>query len=374
LFGGLITKDPNDATSTGFLGVPDLGGWIVRVTDQSSLGGEDRASGTTFLYPLIFYTPPDVKPSNNPATGIAGVIVTGTMKGAASVVNPAADPLVTAGGLYAYAPGFPTEFKSVWPGLVYQIALASGDFTGAASEFYAPEGDDAFSGPAPYASKYENGIIDIGHGHPGPCIQGTALAISSTKYRMRGLTCLPTESSPLYWTGHPIDLFKKLMDDQGRAYDSTACENVRQAIGADRRLSIRIVALPKLNDFLKNAIYAPFGIGVRMNAAGLLEPFCMRIFNNSPPTTTITAADIRHDSHGVGIQSWFELDEASAIRNVVFEYQNFFLTQDGAAFNPATEKSNSRRTASRFSEYASSGRTATRAPSGTGPRRSPCRG
>lgn len=307
IFGGPITG--------GFLDVPDLGGWVVFASENTSVGGEDATSGTTYL-PLAYpggYVPPTFLPE-------ADI----NKQGMAQVPNSAADQLVAR--MYTQCPGFEFEFKSFWPSLVYQIAPASTGFTGASTEFYAPEDAAGFSGVS-MNGKGSNGIIDTQpkNKRHGLFAMTAALSISSTPLRIRGVTALPSEQSPLYWTGHPIDLATALLDEQQRSYDATSVTTVRQAIGADRRLSLRITSLPKVNDILRDAVYGPFGIGVRMNGSGVLEFFTTRIFNNSPPSTTITAADIRHDARGAGVQSWFELDESTAIRQVVFEYDAFYL-------------------------------------------------
>jgi hypothetical protein len=310
LFGGPITG--------GFLDVPDLGGWIVTAKENvvgygNDVGSPVGTTGVTFLALVLGYVPPSLKPT----TDI-------NAPGMAQVPNTAAETLVTHN--YSDAPGFPAQFHSFWPGLVYQIAPASTGFTGAESEFYAPEDASVFPGISSNGKNAD--IIDTRpkNKRHGLFAATTSLAIGATPLRIRGFTALPTDASPLYWTGHPIDLATALLDEQGRAYDASSVTTVRQAIGADRRLSLRIGSeLPGVNAILSGAVYAPFGIGIRVNAAGVLEFFTTRIFNNSPPSTTITAADIQH---GTGVQSWFELDEATAIRKVVFEYDNFTLTQE----------------------------------------------
>jgi hypothetical protein len=142
--------------------------------------------------------------------------------------------------------------------------------------------------------------------------------------RVRAFTAQVSDISPIYWSGHPVDLLTKLWDEAGLGYDSAAVEATRAAIGAQLYLALRITAPAEMGSFLENTIYGPFGIGVGTNDRGELAPFAMRRFGNDVSALpTITNACVVR-----GSTKPFDLDVTTAVRKLTFEQDRLLLAQN----------------------------------------------
>lgn len=158
---------------------------------------------------------------------------------------------------------------------------------------------------------------------------GNVLSASGTVRRVRVYDALPSERSPIYFSGHPLDLWTKLCDEAGLTYDSSAVTSCKQALGNSRRISLRITGTADWSSFVESTLYGPCGFSVSTDASGRLVPFPTRITNSAGPSVSITSADVPQ-----GETVLFDLTEADAITRVVFDQQNLIPTvvnQVGAA-------------------------------------------
>lgn len=160
----------------------------------------------------------------------------------------------------------------------------------------------------------------------GIFIHGPSLSVGTT-YRVRVLTVLASEPCPVYWDGHPLDLLTKLWDEVGITWNAAAIETVRAQIGADVRIAIRVTAPQRLSDFLKSAVYGPFGVGVRSDANGDLEVFSMRVFPNTAPAATIGNDDVVQG----GTTLPFELDQSTSLHRLTIEHTRLIPTTAAGA-------------------------------------------
>lgn len=132
-----------------------------------------------------------------------------------------------------------------------------------------------------------------------------------------------SEGSPLYIDQHPIDLVTALWTECGIAYDSTAATAVKARIGVDVRLALRITESQLLTEFIEHAVFGPFGVSARTNAAGALELFTTRLKDAATPALTIATADLRSGDTMV-----FDLDEATVVTSISIEHQVYTVAPD----------------------------------------------
>ena len=118
-------------------------------------------------------------------------------------------------------------------------------------------------------------------------------------------------ASPLYFTEHPCDLLAKIWAQEGIPYDATALAAVRASVGDRVRLSAKVTEPPRMTEWLEQAIYGPFGIGVRPDTQGRAVAFRTRLRSAAVPTLQINPADLVQDDPVV-----FSLSEKSAIVRV----------------------------------------------------------
>lgn len=140
--------------------------------------------------------------------------------------------------------------------------------------------------------------------------------------RVDVITADVSEDSPIYWTGHPVDLVAALLDEAEIPYDSASLETVRADIGSTARLSIRVTSAKQVGKFLEDNVYGPFGIGVRPSApsTGVLEFFASNVF----PNTTASLTIIQENDVEKGSTRPFALDTAKAFKTVALEHKRFF--------------------------------------------------
>lgn len=153
-------------------------------------------------------------------------------------------------------------------------------------------------------------------GWQGLFIGGNDITIGSTILRVRAFTAEPSDLSPIYWDGHPLDLLDRVWTEAGIPHDASAAAwtTLRSQLGSDLSIALRITQSQDLASFLQNVVYGPWGVGVRPTTDGKLEPFATRIFANTPPTDTITDTTVAE-----GTTTPFRLDAGTAIKRVVFE-------------------------------------------------------
>jgi hypothetical protein len=119
--------------------------------------------------------------------------------------------------------------------------------------------------------------------------------------------------APLLIDAHPVNIALAVWDDAGIDYDSSGAwiDAVRNLIGADVRIALRLTETPTIDEFLRNTIYGPFGLTTRTDSLGRQELVPSRIRVTTTPSLTIAAGDLRDQSPVV-----FEIDERSAVQSV----------------------------------------------------------
>lgn len=134
-----------------------------------------------------------------------------------------------------------------------------------------------------------------------------------------------SEASPLYVDAHPIDIVLAVWDDAGIYYknpgdpDPAWIATLRQAIGTNQRIALRLTEPQSINEFLDNVVFGPFGLALRTNATtGAQELFDTRARGNAIPAVTITAADMTS-----GDDTIFDLDEGTIVSSVSLTMKSF---------------------------------------------------
>ena len=136
---------------------------------------------------------------------------------------------------------------------------------------------------------------------------------------------------PLLVDAHPLDIVLSVWNQNAIYYDPSAAwiGTIRQLIGADVRLAIRLTETPTIEEFLRNAVYGPFGVAPRTNALGQQELVASRIRQSTLPTLTIAAADLTSADPVV-----FDIDEKSAVASVTITQQVIKRWDSGPALSP----------------------------------------
>ena len=140
-----------------------------------------------------------------------------------------------------------------------------------------------------------------------------------TPVRVRGVSALTTEQSPLYFDEHPVDVATKLYQLIGLTVDSASADATKEGIGPDTYLACRITEPQNMAEFLESALFGPFGFAARVNASGEIEFFLTRELGTSAPTLTITDDELVGDSP----PPIFDLDEATAVTGYSIRQKKF---------------------------------------------------
>jgi hypothetical protein len=308
IFGGPIrgTGNPGEVV---FLGQKNLGGFEVQAAARSTTAD---GYGKVWLKFISGYGPPEFGRTTR-------------ARDVSDLVNAVTTPMLSTGYYFPAEGGTGLTFDAAekpqdYPGIVLELVTTGGTSLG----FFIVVTPAGASQPvSDYPGDRYRQFMQGDMGHQGFWIQNTSsLAIGSTILRARAFTARPSDVSPIYWTGHPVDLLATLWTEAGVAYNASAIATVRGKIGADRRISVRITASQAMGTFLEETIYGPFGIGVRTDANGQAEAIATRIFANSIPSATLTDADVIQ-----GETRPFSLDAASAVRKVTLEMQLLQNTQ-----------------------------------------------
>lgn len=294
LFGGPVIG--------GLTGIqPDYGGWEMKVVDSS--GG---ASTRYRLEPVRIYGPGEWRP------GYAEIIPLSIP------INEAVQDLGRPS--LKFTTTAPSTIKDLydagtgWLGLVVLIQTTPG------GSWVAWRPMDVFGGNGKQDEIALKSLVYGGErGGSGPGIfvwkdDQTALTIGSV-VRVRCLTILPSEISPIFWTGHPADFLANAWTEAGLPYSASAITTVKQTLG-NIQVTLVIEGPEPMGSYLEQAIYGPFGIGARVNSAGELEAFCSRIFPNTLPSIVIDKTMVYQ-----GETKAFDLDTSEAIRKIAVEAQ-----------------------------------------------------
>jgi hypothetical protein len=149
---------------------------------------------------------------------------------------------------------------------------------------------------------------------------GTRTLTNGAIVRVRALTILPTDACPIYLADNPVEILKTAWTATRLAFDSSACTTLKgdSSIGTDALAAFRITS-PEGLAALVGDVQRPYGIGIRANKSGQLVPYQGREMPNTPPTKTITTANVVQGS----TTKPFELDPSKAVQTVQFSQKWF---------------------------------------------------
>lgn len=292
-----------------FLNMQDWGGWTMRVHVITSLGHERY-----WLEPVTVYGPGAWRPGAQITDFAQGINdrVRELPKGIPEFQSIA---LTTVGDWY--------KRGHWWPGLMMLIdgvpfrpippAVAGLRYGGNA----APGFED---------------IISPVSGQPGvfAYLDNQTPLTNNAIVRVRCLTVLPSETSPIYIDAHPMDHFSTAHSLAGVSVSASDVTALKNLMGTGLRYSERITGTKTMGAFLRDAVYRPFQVGVRTNSSGEVVPFSTAIFSSTLPTRTITDALIVEDRTRVP----YEIDASQGLQRVTLKHKQFRLmggTPDGVS-------------------------------------------
>ena len=316
LAGGPIIT-PAGSNGLGPLGISDLGGWLMRVEGLQTSG----PSSYYILRPRVVYGPP--KWIGNTKTKLddfaeqinnaAAALQTTTFDQTNSAWTTIADAMT-----HGYC----------WNGITWLIDAGAGFVAWKPYPFdqYAIVFQD------PFEIQYQQSLVSNFSGNWGiAAMPASGQSLTPGAFvRVRAVTVLPTEECPVYLSGHPCDLLKKLWDSVPLAYDQASLDAIKSSgvLGADALITFRITSAIKLSD-LVSQIVRPLGIGIRSDTQGRFQLFDGRLGTlNTLPSVTIGAADVIDGTTSLP----FELDPSRAVKQITFT-QTRFTDQRAAQFN-----------------------------------------
>jgi len=323
LAGGPIMT-PGGANTIGPVGVRDLGGWEMRVEALRS----DNVSQFYVLRPRVVYGPPD------------------WIANTRSNLNDFAEQINNAAAAFQ-APTWDVRNNSwnqvqhaqtngyCWSNLTWLIDEHDGNGFVAWKPY--PFDQYVIVDPVKQSIKYNQSLVSNFSGNWGigamPDGSGTKTLTPGALVRVRAVSIIPTENSPLYLWGNPTDLLAQLFTEYlgPASYDPVALTNIRASIRnlGEAVMTFRITAPMPLTDIIKQ-ITQPLGIGIRGDSQGRLQVFDGRLQNNSNtlPSVQITAADVIDGTTSLP----FELDPSRTAQTIKFR-QTHLTDQKLAAFN-----------------------------------------
>lgn len=300
LVGGPIIAPAVTGHPAQVLGITDLGGWTMQV-ETSGIANE------YYLRPKNVYGPPNWHPQAQIDEDLAGAINGAIAQLQTSFADGAADSWTTIADAQSH--------YWAWPGVTVLIDDGSGVKPWKPLAFFYSRLADDNGNPvaAPIVSPVK------GDGGSGIRVKsdGTRTLSNGAIVKVRVITVLPSEMSPIYVTGHPIDLLTTFWTTTNLPFDATACAALKTAM-AGAFMAFRITAPKDLADLVQT-ICSYWGLGIRGNTSGQLQPFQGRIVGNTPPTTTITAADVVEGSTSLP----FELDPSKAVQTLTIAQKIF---------------------------------------------------
>jgi hypothetical protein len=315
LAGGPIMTPPKSG-GVGPFNMRDLGGWEMRV--DGGLGADQFGSAFYILRPRVVYGPPDwVANQKSNLNDFAEEINRAAAQYQQQRLDGNNGPWKTIehAMLNAYA----------WRGITWLID--KGD--GVGFQPWKPYPFDqvivAVDGAPVFLQTLVSNAKTSGWGIAVmPDVVGGAnqTLTDGQIVKVRALTVLPTEESPLWISGNPCDLLAQLWGSvPNLRFDQAALDTLRQTITylGDTVMTFRITGAMKLGD-LVNEIVRPLGIGIRGDNQGRLQVFDGRLGNgNTAPSVQINAADVIECTTSLP----FELDPSRAARTIVFTQTRF---------------------------------------------------
>lgn len=290
-----------------WLSLRDMGGWQFSVF-KILRGGEDTGATSSIagdilvLKPVSWYGPPTWQPNRNwreiadAVNAKVGSLPQGQWNGATVALSTIAD---------AYQNGLQ------WPGLIYLV-------------------NDVPFRPHPTVIDGNGAQINMGllaHGDTSwgwdaafvRC-DGQAAITRDSLVRVRCLTVLPTEESPIYLDDHPIDHLTAMLSIAGLSYVSADMTAMKETLGGGTRIAQRITGSRQMGQQIQATVLKPFGVGLRVDpATGSLSAFSTRIFTTSAPTDTVTDAMVTEDDHHLP----FETDVSEGLQRVTLRQEAF---------------------------------------------------
>ena len=268
----------------------DLGGWRMKYTANSPAAGYSS-------FTVVSAYGPDSRFKIVPTAG-------GTPDNTAGIFgrpNDAVQPL------YSLEPYSTIALYGLFPGL---FAIINRDVATALAVPLAGSAHNLLRNADPGITRLDGFVIF-----------GTVSGLSTGDVATVDVITLDVSAlSPIYWSGHPMDLIAELLDEASIPYDTTSLEAMRDTLGATLRIAVRVTKAHKLGKYLEQTIYGPFGIGCRTNpTTGAIEFFSTRVFTNNVATLTeVDETDVE-----AGSTMAFSLDTAAAIRTVVVEHERY---------------------------------------------------
>jgi hypothetical protein len=130
-----------------------------------------------------------------------------------------------------------------------------------------------------------------------------------------------SQRAPLHIEKHPVDILTDLWTDAGIAYDAASAAAVREYVGNDRILMLRLTQSYTLADFQERFLFGLFGFHFRHTSTGLRELYGTRRLSSITPTVTVVTDDVRGDAENQ--PPVLTLSESGAMRSVTLRQQRF---------------------------------------------------
>lgn len=140
-----------------------------------------------------------------------------------------------------------------------------------------------------------------------------------------------SKDNPLHIYDHPVDLWEKLRIQAGIAYDASVLPALKTLIGDSVRLALRIMESSKLEDFDEKVIYGPFRLSSRIEDGDRVL-FSTSVYDNIPPTDTITIAKVRSPDTTV-----FDLDENTVVTSLTLRTKRLVKWSTDEADQPEVD-------------------------------------
>jgi len=309
VIGGFGASEGSDLT-------PDSGGWEFSILDTATnfLSGDGRYSALVSLDFVAAY----LQPNYERKTVLAQTDFEKLYSNIAPFVSydtPDAVPVGTNwAGLNDRSPVY------AYPGVRALLADSAGNtWEGTIRGLFTPQSNLNYSTQFTQVGGERRLFVQLDGSSVDSFGNITPAMTPGTPVRVRGVSALTTEQSPLYFDEHPVDVATKLYQLIGLTVNSASADAVKDGIGPDTYLACRITEPQNMAEFLESALFGPFGFAARTNASGEIEFFLTRELGTAAPTLTITDNELVGDSP----PPIFDLDEATAVTGYSIKQKKF---------------------------------------------------
>lgn len=162
-------------------------------------------------------------------------------------------------------------------------------------------------------------------------LPGSTVPTVGTLVRVRVITSDVSELSPIYVTDHPATIYSTLRTEAGAALDSASVTAAIDAVGSDRRISLRVTEAKALATLAKGTLLGPHGLATRPGSAGQDELVYTRIRGSTAPATTVTDDDLAEGQPVV----WYEHDEEDVLTGLELRQERYVAAPADATNPPA---------------------------------------